>query len=115
MVATAKANDNIVTNATILWQSTDISKAIVDSNGLVTFIELGSVDISATWQEHNITHTKSITITKPAEYTLTIDNAKNTYTTNDNPTFAAIATIDGTPDTTATIEWLSSDFHSHYR
>lgn len=106
--AIAKANNQIITNATILWQSSDTSKATVDANGFVTFIGLGSVDITATWQEHNTTVSKSITVTKPAEYTLVI-HAENTYTTNDFPTITATASIDGTPDTSATIDWISSD------
>ncbi|WP_457941924.1 Ig-like domain-containing protein [Caproiciproducens sp. LBM24188] len=106
--ATAKAGDTVVTNANIIWSSSDTSKATVDSSGNVTFLANGSVDISAAWQEHSVSSTKSITITEPPVYGLTIAG-NDSYTTSDTPTLTATATINGTADTTATITWISSD------
>ena len=106
--ATAKAGDTVVTNANIIWSSSDTSKATVDSSGNVTFLANGSVDISAAWQEHSVSSTKSITVTEPPVYGLTIAG-NDSYTTSDTPTLTATATINGTADTTATITWISSD------
>ena len=106
--AIAKAGDTVVTNANIIWNSSDTSKATVDSSGNVTFLANGSVDISAAWQEHSVSSTKSITITEPPVYGLTIAG-NDSYTTSDTPTLTATATINGTADTTATITWISSD------
>jgi uncharacterized protein YjdB len=106
--ATAKAGDTVVTNANIIWTSSDTSKATVDSSGNVTFLANGSVDISAAWQEHSVSSKKSITITEPPVYGLTI-TGNDSYVTTDTPTLTATATINGTEDTTATITWVSSD------
>ncbi len=106
--AIAKAGDTVVTNANITWNSSDNSKATVDSNGNVTFLANGSIDISATWQDHSISSNKSITITEPPVYGLVI-NGESAYLTTDTPTLTATATINGTADTTATIAWTSSD------
>lgn len=106
--ATAKAGNTVVTNANVIWSSSDTSKATVDSSGNVTFLANGSVDISAAWQEHSVSSTKSITITEPPVYGLTIAG-NDSYTTSDTPTLTATATINGTADTTATITWISSD------
>ena len=106
--AIAKAGDTVVTNANITWNSSDNSKATVDSNGNVTFLANGSIDISATWQDHSISSNKSITITEPPVYGLVI-NGESAYLTTDTPTLTATATINGTADTTATVTWLSSD------
>lgn len=106
--AIAKAGDTVVTNANIIWSSSDTSKATVDSSGNVTFLANGSVDISAAWQEHSVSSTKSITITEPPVYGLTIAG-NDSYTTSDTPTLTATATINGTADATATITWTSSD------
>ena len=104
----AKAGDTVVTNANITWNSSDTSKATVDSNGNVTFLAEGTVVISALWIEHNVTATKSINVTEPPVYGLTI-TGNDTYLTTDTPTLTATATTNGTVDTTATVTWLSSD------
>ena len=106
--AIAKADDTIVSNANIVWSSSNTSIATVDSNGIVTFFENGNVDISATWQEHNITSKKSITVTEPPVYGLTI-TADDTYITTDTPTLLANATINGATDSDVIITWSSSD------
>lgn len=106
--ATAKAGDTVVTNANIIWSSSDTSKATVDSSGNVTFLANGSVDISAAWQEHSVSSTKSITITEPPVYGLTIAG-NDSYVTTDTPTLTATATINGVIDSTATITWIPSD------
>jgi len=106
--AIAKADDTVINNANIVWSSSDESKATVDSSGNVTFLANGSVDISAVWQEHNISSKKSITVTEPPVYGLTI-TGNDSYVTTDTPTLTATATINGTEDTTATITWSSSD------
>lgn len=106
--AIAKADDTVVTNANIVWISSDESKATVDSSGNVTFLANGSVDISAAWQEHNISSKKSITITEPPVYGLTI-TGNDSYVTTDTPTLTATAQKNGVIDSNATITWSSSD------
>lgn len=106
--ATATAKDTEIINANIVWTSSDTSKATVDANGLVTFIADGSVTISAVWQEHSATGSKTITISEPPVYGLTI-NGEDSYLTTDTPTLTATATINGTTDNAATITWTSSD------
>lgn len=106
--AVPKANDTTIINATIKWTSSDMTKATVDAQGVVTFHATGDVNISALWQEHNVTTIKTITIENPPAYELII-HADNTYAANDSPTITATASINGMPDTTAIIEWISSD------
>ncbi|MFU0833765.1 MAG: Ig domain-containing protein [Oscillospiraceae bacterium] len=106
--AIAKANNTVITNANIVWLSSNPEIATVDANGNITFLADGNVDISATWKEHNVTAIKSITVTEPPVYGLII-TCEDTYATTDTPTLIATATINGTADTTATITWASSD------
>lgn len=106
--AIAKADNTVVTNANIVWSSSDESKATITADGKVTFLAEGSVNISALWKEHNATANKSITVTTPAVYSLVI-NGEDTYLTTDTPTLTATAQKNGVIDTTATITWSSSD------
>lgn len=64
--------------------------------------------ITATWTSQNVSGTKSITITEPETYSLSI-TADDSYATSDTPTLIANAQKNGTADSTATITWASSD------
>lgn len=106
--AIAKASDTVINNANIVWSSSDESKATITADGKVTFLDEGNVNITALWKEHNVVSVKSITVTTPALYSLVI-NCEDTYLTTDTPTLTATAQKNGVTDTTATIEWSSSD------
>lgn len=105
-VATAKAEDELISNANIIWTSSN-DKATVTPDGKVSFIADGNVTISAEWEEHNVTTDKIITVTKPAKYELVV-NSLDTYRTNETPILTATATIDNVVDSTATITWSSN-------
>jgi uncharacterized protein YjdB len=108
LTAVAKQDDTIVNNIPFVWTSSNASLATVDNTGLVNFIADGSVTITATWEFQNVSGTKTITITEPDTYSLSI-TANDSYTTADTPTLTATAQKNGTADTTATITWISSD------
>lgn len=62
LTATAMADTTVINNATITWTSSDSSIATITSSGQLTCIAAGTVAITATWVEHNITATKSLTL-----------------------------------------------------
>lgn len=105
LIATAKINTDVVTNATIQWTSSDTSKATIDNSGNVNFLAIGSVTFIALWVEHNITTTKTVSVNA---YGVSI-TANDSYLTTDTPTLTATAKINDTVDTTATFTWASSD------
>ena len=106
--ATAKEDETIVKNPTIIWKSSDTSKATIDNNGMVKFLDIGDVIITATWKEHNVTESCTVTVKTPAVYALVI-NGEDSYTTKDTPTLTATATKDGEVVSTATITWESKN------
>lgn len=108
LTAVAKQDDTIVNNIPFVWTSSDTSLATVDNTGLVNFLADGNVTITATWESQNVTGTKTIAITEPDAYSLSI-TADDTYSTSDTPTLIATAQKNGTADSTATITWSSSD------
>jgi len=105
--AIAKQDDTVV-NASLVWTSSDTSLATVDNTGLVKFLADGNVTITATWTSQNVSATKTITIEKPIQYTISI-NADDSYTISDTPTLTATTKQDGTEVTGQTITWASSD------
>ena len=108
LTAVAKQDNTIVNDIPFVWTSSDTSLATVDNTGLVNFLADGNVTITATWTSQNVSGTKSIAITEPDTYSLSI-TANDSYTTSDTPTLTANAQKNGTTDSTATITWNSSD------
>jgi uncharacterized protein YjdB len=108
LTAVAKQDNTIVNDIPFVWTSSDTSLATVDNTGLVNFLADGNVTITATWTSQNVSGTKSIAITEPDTYSLSI-TANDSYTTSDTPTLTANAQKNGTTDSTATITWISSD------
>ena len=108
LTAVAKQDDKIINNIPFVWTSSNTSLATVDNTGLVNFLADGNVTITATWESQNVSGTKTITITEPDTYSLSI-TANDSYTTADTPTLTANAQKNGTADSTATITWNSSD------
>lgn len=58
----AIANNVIDDTATINYTSSDSTVATVDTNGIISFIKIGSVTITATWVEKNLTDTVTLAV-----------------------------------------------------
>lgn len=54
--------NNVITNGTVTWESTDTSVASIDGTGKVTFLSDGSVSFKAYWVEKDISETSAIVI-----------------------------------------------------
>lgn len=69
---TVTNNGNVVTNPTITYSSSDETVATVDSNGLMTMLKEGSVNITATAYSASVTTAMTITDTSAPTYTMEI-------------------------------------------
>lgn len=71
---TVTNNDNVVENPTIHYSSSDETIATVDSNGLMTMLKEGTVDITASYSMASVTTTMTIsnTSTPSVDYTMNI-------------------------------------------
>lgn len=70
---TVTNNDIVVENPTIHYSSSDETIAIVDSNGLMTMLKEGTVDITASYSDASITTTMTIANSSPSvDYTMEI-------------------------------------------
>ena len=71
---TVTNNGNVVKNPTIHYSSSDETIATVDSNGLMTMLKEGTVDITATYSTASVTTTMTITnsSTPSLDYTMEI-------------------------------------------
>ena len=108
LATTAKYGDMTITNADVIWSVDNADISTIDTDGTLHCNGTGTVTVTATWLNENITTTKQITIATPENNTLEI-NADDTYTTADTPTLTAVAKTNGTVNNTATITWASSD------
>ena len=63
---TVTNNDIVVENPTITYSSSDETIATVDSNGLMTMLKEGSVDITATAYDTSVTTTMTIANSQPS-------------------------------------------------
>lgn len=61
LIATLYIN-NVITNGTVTWESTDTSVAVIDGTGKVTFLSDGSVSFKAYWIEKDTFETSDIVI-----------------------------------------------------
>ena len=52
--------NNVITNGTITWESTDTGVAVIDGTGKVTFLSDGSVAFKAYWIEKDTFETSNI-------------------------------------------------------
>ena len=78
LVATANTNYEEDTTATITYTSSDKTIATVDSTGLVTFIGVGNVVITATWTEQSLTDSVSFLVSadpNAESYTISISQS----------------------------------------
>ena len=74
---TVTNNDIVVENPTITYSSSDETVATVDSNGLMTMLKKGTVDITATAYGDTCTTTMTIADTSAPTYTLSITTSTN--------------------------------------
>lgn len=77
---TVTNNGSVVENPTIHYSSSDETIATVDSNGLMTMLKEGSVDITATCSDASVTTTMTIANTSAPTYTISIKTSSNTIT-----------------------------------
>ena len=76
---TVTNNDIVVENPTITYSSSDKTIATVDSNGLMTTLKEGSVDITATCNDASVTTTMTIANSSPSvDYRMEIYASSNT-------------------------------------
>ena len=75
---TVTNNGSVVENPTITYSSSDETVATVDSNGLMTMLKEGSVDITATYSDASVTTTMTIANTSAPTYTLSITTSSDT-------------------------------------
>ena len=77
---TVTNNGIVVENPTIHYSSSDETIATVDSNGLMTMLKEGSVDITATYSTASVTTTMTIANTSAPTYTLSLTSSSDTIT-----------------------------------
>ena len=79
---TVTNNDIVVENPTITYSSSDETIATVDSNGLMTMLKDGSVNITATCNDASVTTAMTITDTSTpsVDYTISITSSTDTIT-----------------------------------
>ena len=75
---TVTNNGNVVKNPTIHYSSSDETIATVDSNGLMTMLKEGTVDITASYSTASVTTTMTIANTSAPTYTLSITSSTDT-------------------------------------
>ena len=75
---TVTNNGNVVKNPTIHYSSSDETIATVDSNGLMTMLKEGTVDITASYSTASVTTTMTIANTSAPTYTLSITSTTDT-------------------------------------
>lgn len=75
---TVTNNGSVVENPTITYSSSDETIATVDSNGLMTMLKEGSVDITATCSYASVTTTMTIANTSAPTYILSITTSTDT-------------------------------------
>ena len=76
---TVTNNGSVVENPTITYSSSDETIATVDSNGLMTMLKEGSVNITATYSDASVTTTMTIANSSPSvDYRMEIYASSNT-------------------------------------
>jgi len=95
--ATAIRDEQVITNATLQWSSSDPAIASID-NGTVSFLTAGEAVITALWLEHGISASKSITVSEEDSIDCTISGS-DTIVHGMNSTYSASIYINGQPST----------------
>lgn len=100
LVTTAYMNDQIVSNPTIEWTSSNNEVATIAQDGTVTFIKAGTVKFTATWAEHDVNvTTDEITVTESEPevnpWTLSITSRYSKMYTDKDMVFTFVTKNDG--------------------
>ena len=77
---TVTNNGSVVENPTIHYSSSDETIATVDSNGLMTMLKEGTVNITASYSTDSVTTTMTIANTSAPTYALSITSSSDTIT-----------------------------------
>ena len=75
---TVTNNGSVIENPTIHYSSSDETIATVDSNGIMTMLKEGTVDITASYSTASVTTTMTIANTSAPTYTLSITSSTDT-------------------------------------
>lgn len=96
LVAVATINSNIVSNATLIWSSSDPTIITVDEFGNAIFVGVGTCAISCLWKEHNITDTIYIdVVAEPTTLVCEINGSDRIYNGVDTNYTAIFYEADG--------------------
>lgn len=100
-VISATVEPALATDKTVTWSSSNSSVAIVDSNGSVTAIGVGTATITATTNDGGFTATSEITVSDKENVTVTGTDDSTTYdsSSSDPQTFDASAMFTTDPAT----------------
>ena len=104
---TATISPNNATDKTIVWSSSDTKVAIVDSEGTIKTVGVGTTIITATTNSANKKATVKVTV-QPVKVSGVKLN-KTTTTININESETLVATISPTKATNKQVKWTSSN------
>ena len=110
---TVTNNGSVVENPTITYSSSDETVATVDSNGLMTMLKEGSVDITASYSDATCTTTMTIANTSAPTYTLSLTSSSDTITAGGSyKTLTCLFTDKDGQDVTETVvaDMTTADF-----
>lgn len=113
---TAYMNDQIVSNPTIEWLSSNNDVATIAQDGTVTFIKAGIVKFTATWTEHDVeVTTDEITVTENEPevnpWTLSITSRYSKMYTNKDIVFTFVTKNDGVKEHLDGLQYeITSDY-----
>ena len=113
---TAYMNDQIVSNPTIEWLSSNNDVATIAQDGTVTFIKAGIVKFTATWTEHDVeVTTDEITVTENEpevnSWTLSITSRYSKMYTNKDIVFTFVTKNDGVKEHLDGLQYeITSDY-----
>lgn len=114
MFAVGTFNDGSTGNPQVTWSSGTTSVATINSNGLVTSVDVGTSTITATAVENpSITGTQTVSVTVGCIISINVQPAGPINFTNGGQTeqvFTATAnTCNGSVDITSVAQWTSSN------
>ena len=107
VLLTATVTPLDATDSGVSWQSSDTSIASVDSNGLVTSLTPGSVDITVTTNDGGFVATSNITVSDVSVTGVLVSPGSLTLGLNEIQTLTA--TVSPTDATNKLVDWSSSD------
>lgn len=108
VVAVCKDNDVTVTNPVVTYSSSDTNIATIDSNGLVTSVNIGTCNITATYK--GVSDTLSLTVNEPPHtYTIALNSTTESLGTGTTYQIVPSCTDNGTKVSSPVVSYSSSD------